>query len=446
MNDPLVSILVPTYNGERFLRTTLRSALGQSYRNVEVIVGDDGSTDRTPEVLASVAAEDPRVRVLRFEPNIGPLENPRRLLAEARGDYIKFLMHDDVLGSDCVRELVRGMQQHPEATMAFSHRVLIDEQGKPIAGHEFPKLRDRPGLVDGRELGSLVLLNCANVIGEPTTVLFRREDVAPEDLWLVDGRTVDVLNDVQLWLQLLARGPAFYTPRSLSRFRQHGGQNSNNPRYVGRGERDWSRLIDWAARTGFFPDPRQERRAQARALVEAAGRIYRLIDTPHFGGAVEAAFLSTARLVELGATAPAHDGRGLPERVHDPAFLDRFGQELDVWTREYPHALAAPAVEAGEISATVAAFRAVASAGCAKQLLLAIPEPLVERAVPLIEAALATGPDIPLELVPTDSPATLLTDAWLAVVPRGATWHQGYAIASWTFDVPPQAAATCGRE
>ncbi|WP_324276141.1 glycosyltransferase family 2 protein [Blastococcus brunescens] len=177
--DPLVSILVPTYNGERFLRAALRSALGQSYRNIEVLVGDDGSTDRTPEILAAVAAEDPRVRVLRFDPNIGALENPRRLLAEARGEYVKYLMHDDVLGTECVRELVRGMEQHPEATMAFSHRVLIDEQGKAVPNHNFVKVDSRPGLIDGRTLGNHVLVNCSNVIGEPTTVLFRRDDVSP---------------------------------------------------------------------------------------------------------------------------------------------------------------------------------------------------------------------------------------------------------------------------
>ncbi|MGY1885753.1 FkbM family methyltransferase [Blastococcus sp. SYSU DS0753] len=439
--DPLVSILVPTYNGERFLRAALRSALGQSHRNIEVIVGDDGSTDRTAEILASVAAEDARVRVLRFDPNIGPLENPRRLLAEARGEYIKFLMHDDVLGTDCVRELVRGLESFPEATMAFSHRVLIGEDGKPVPGHEFPKLMDRPGLVEGPPLGDLVLLNCANVIGEPTTVLFRREEVDPEELWMIDGRTVDVLNDVQLWLHLLAKGPAYYTPRSLSRFRSHGGQNSSNPRYVGRGERDWSRLADWGARNGFLAGPGHARRAQARALLEAAGRVHQLIDTPDHGAALEAAHLSVAALVELLRPTPETRSLGLPERAHGPAVRERLAQELDVWTREYPVALAAPVLDPAEVGATVQALREVLAAGVAQQAMVAVPEADLDRAVPLLETALAAGPDIDLELVTADDPAMLLPEPWLAVVPRHRWWHDGRALATWVFDLPVSAGA-----
>lgn len=434
MTDPLVSILVPTYNGERFLRAALRSALGQSHRTIEVLVGDDGSTDRTPEILAAIAAEDARVRILRFDPNIGPLENPRRLLAEARGEYVKYLMHDDVLATDCVRELVRGMQQHPEATMAFSHRVLIDEDGKPVPGHEFRKLADRPTLLEGRELGNHVLLNCANVIGEPTTVLFRRADVPPDELWMVDGRTVDVLNDVQLWLRLLAEGPAFYTPRTLSRFRYHPGQNSHNPRYLGRGERDWSRLTDWAARHGFLTGDLEERRAQARALVEAAGRLHQLVDTPNYGAALEAAFLSVSRLVELASGAPVEPTRGLAERAHERSNLDRFRQELDAYTRVYPFALAAPALEAAEVSDTVQTFREVRTAGNAERCLIAVAPDRVDEYVPLVERALAEGPDIDVELVPTDDPAALLQDVWLAVLPRGATWHRGRALGTWRFD------------
>jgi FkbM family methyltransferase len=434
VTDPLVSILVPTYNGERFLRAALRSALGQTHRTIEVIVGDDGSTDRTPEILAAIAAEDPRVRILRFDPNIGALDNPRRLLAEARGEYVKFLMHDDVLGTDCVRELVRGLHQHPEATLAFSQRTLINEDGKPVPGHEFPKLADRPGLLDGRELGNLVLLNCANVIGEPTTVLFRREDVTPDDLWIIDRRTVDVANDVQLWLHLLTQGPAYYTPRALSRFRQHPGQNSYNPRYVGRAERDWARLIDWGARHGFLAGDGQERRAHARALLGAATRLHSLIDTPDHGAALEAAFLSTAALVELTRPTPATRTTGLPERAHSPATRHRLAQELDVWTRQYPTALAAPTLDPTEIDATVQAFRDILAAGITHHALIAVPPADLQTAIPLLETALATGPDIDLELVPTHDPATLLPEPWLAVIPHGATWHHGRALATWTFD------------
>jgi glycosyltransferase involved in cell wall biosynthesis len=437
VSEPLVSVLVPTYNGERFLRPALRSALDQSHRNLEVIVGDDASTDGTAQILAAVAAADPRVRIVRHETNVGAYDNPIALLREARGEYVKFLLHDDVLAGDCVRDLVRGLQANPGASMAFSRRNLIGEDGRPVPGKELPQLMDRPGLIDGRELGDAMLESCANVVGELTTVLFRRADVDPDALWQIDGRRLDVLADLALWLDLLRRGPAFYTPRVLSRFRLHATQQSQNPRMIARGVHDWPRLIDWCARHGFLSDRAKERRAYGRALEIAAVRVRELVAGAEYGPALDAVFLATARLLELGAELPVATESGLPERAHGGAVLGLLGQELDVWSRRFPVALAAPALTAGEVAATVRALREVRAADAAKQLLIAVPEPLVEEAVPLVEAALALGPDLDVELVPTADPAGALTGDWLAVAPWSSSWHVGRATAVWSFAVDP---------
>lgn len=441
MSGPLVSILIPTYNGERFLRPTLRSAVEQSHKDVEILVGDDASTDRTPEILAAAAAADARIRVISHPTNVGAYENPLALLRAARGEYVKFLLHDDVLATDCVRDLVRGMQSAPGVSMAFSRRSLIGEDGRPVPGHEFPQLTDRPGLIDGRELGNAILEACSNMVGEFSTVLFRRDALTEADPWQVDGRRLDVLTDVKVWLQLLARGPAFYTPRTLSRFRHHSGQNTWNPRILSRGERDWVRLIDWGSRLGFLHDVAQRRRAYGKVLQLAATRTAGLLAGPDHGPALEAVFLATAALVELGSDRAAGVEQGLESRAHGDALLGRFGQSLDVWARRYPVALAAPAVEAAEIGATVEALRALAAEGVADKLLIAVPEAALQQAVPLIETALAEGPDIDVDLVPSDEPARLLAEPWLAVGPGACAWHEGRATAVWNTD-----AAVRGRE
>lgn len=431
MSGPLVSILIPTYNGERFLRPTLRSAVEQSYKDVEILVGDDASTDRTPEILAAAAAADPRIRVISHPDNLGPYENPLHLLRAAQGEYVKFLLHDDVLATDCVRDLVRGMQSAPDVSMAFSLRSLIGEDGRPVPGHEFPQLIDRPGLIDGRELGNAILESCSNVVGEFSTVLFRRDALTEADPWQIDGRRLDVLTDVKVWLQLMARGPAFYTPRTLSRFRHHPGQNTWNPRFLSRGERDWVRLIDWGSRLGFLRDEAQRRRAYGKVLQLAAGRTAGLLAGPDHGAALEAVFLATAALVELGSGRTADVEQGLDTRAHQPALLGRLAQSLDVWTRTFPVALAAPAVEAAEIASTVEALRAIAAEGVAEKLLIAVPRQALQEAASLIEAALREGPDIDVELVPSDEPARLLADPWLAVGPGACAWHEGRATAVW---------------
>jgi glycosyltransferase involved in cell wall biosynthesis len=434
VSDPLVSILIPTYNGERFLRAALRSAVEQSYKNLEILVGDDASTDRTPEIIATVAASDPRVRVIRHETNVGAFGNPIRLFEQARGEYVKYLLHDDVLATDCVKDLVRGIESTPGARLAFSRRVLIDENGKPLQGHEFPVLADRPGPLDGRELGDFALQSTSNAIGELTTILFRREDVDSAWMWQVDGRRLEVLGDLSLALRLLRDGPAFYTPRLLSRFRSHPGQSSFDPRLIARGLRDWPRLIDWAARNGFLADQERRRVALTRAMTMAVQRVAQLVDGQECGTALEGAFLSMAGLAELICRVPAGPDRPLTERAHAGPLFDRFSQELDAWPRQLPVALAAPAIDAAEIRATVDAFREVLAADAAEKCLLAVPEPLVADAVPLVESALAEGTDIDIEIVPSNEPATLLRGDWLAVAPRGATWHKGLATAVYAVD------------
>jgi glycosyltransferase involved in cell wall biosynthesis len=436
MTEPLVSILVPTYNGERHLRAALRSAVSQTHRTVEVLIGDDGSTDRTPELVAAAAAADDRIRVIRHETNVGSYENLAGLLAEARGEFVKYLLHDDVLANDCVRDLVRGIQATPGAALAFSRRSLTDENGQPVPGHEFPALRDRAGALDGRELGDAVLESCTNVIGEFSTALFRRDAVDVDTLWETDGRRIDVVTDVKVWLHLLAQGPAFYTPRILSRFRVHPGQNTWNPWTLARGERDWVRLVDWGIRQGFLREDAQRRRAYATVLQHAAARLGTLVLDPQHGPSLEAVYLATAALVELGTGGASPAAGPLWARAHESPLVDRLTQQLEVWTRTYPVALAAPEVDAAAIGATVRALREVAAGGVAERFVITVPPPALADAAPLIETALAQGPDIDVDLVPSDDPATLLTSPWLAVVPRGHRWHADAAAAVWSFDTP----------
>jgi hypothetical protein len=326
------------------------------------------------------------------------------------------------------------MESSPQTTLAFSHRSLINEDGRPVPGQPLATLRDRPGPIDGRELGDAVLESCSNVIGEFTTMLWRRADLDLSELWEVDGRRLDVITDVKVALMLLARGSAFYTPRTLSRFRMHSTQNGRVPWLIARAPRDWSRVIDWGVRQGFLQDAERERRAHTAVLEMAASRIGQLMADADHGPALEAVFLSTARLVELSAGHVADPSATFTERIHAPASLHRFRQELDVWSREYPLAVAAPRLDADEIRSTVEALREVLAAGVAKKAVVVIGCALVDQAVPLVEAALAEGPDIDIDVVPADDSAGLFDAPWLAVAPRESTWHDGRATAVWRFE------------
>lgn len=434
MSLPLVSILVPTYNGERFLRQTLRSALSQTHRNIEVVVGDDASTDGTAALLAEIASSDPRVRVVRHETNLGAFHNPRALLEHARGDFIKYLLHDDLLSPSCVQVLLKGMRS-PSVSLAFSHRAVIGEDGQPVAGHEFPKVGSAPGPLAGRQLGDFCLENLSNVIGELTTCLFRRADVDTDWLWQVDGRRLAALGDLSLWLRLLGAGEAWYDPRTLSSFRSHGDQQSQLTRVRAGAARDWPLLIDWGRRQGFLAGDGQELRAQTRALMNAAQVHAPLHASPDGAVPLEAAFLSIARLVELRSQAPVTSSLPLLDRSRGTTVLDRFSQHLDVWSGTRPRALAAPTLDAVEVDATVEAFRQARAAGAAGQFLLAVDPSRLTEMLPLVGAAIDRGEDIDVEVVPVEDPVTLLTHEWLAVSPRTGRWHEGRT-AVWTFETP----------
>jgi glycosyltransferase involved in cell wall biosynthesis len=418
----LVSVLIPTWSGGRLVLEALASAQAQTHEDLEILVGEDASPDDTPARLDEAAAGDPRVRILHRERNLGHFDNPITLLEEARGEYVKFLLHDDLLAPTCVERLVAGMEVGPRVRLAFSRRAFIDEQGgrlptPPSAG----PITQRDGVIDGRELGDTMLENWANPIGELTTVLFRRSDLPdPRGQWQVDGRRMAAVGDIGLWLTLLQDGDAYYTPDELSSFRQHGAQNSADPRMHLRGLHEWPRLVDWARRRGYLARAEQERRAYAAILRMLGGASAAVLEPAQTGLYLETMQLISARLLELGDAAHAGDpGAPLTTRAHDPVLLEALRTELQDLPWRIPYALAAPRMDEAELRATVRALRTVP----ADHLVLAIAPADVDAAVPILEAAMAEGEDLDIELVPTDDPASLLGTGWLAVVPEGgAPW------------------------
>src|SRR5260370_18406428 len=103
--SPLVSICIPTFNADRWIQECLESALAQIYPRLEVLIIDDASTDETVELVRAV--DDKRIRVLVNEPNIGLVRNWNKCIEMARGEFIKFLVHDDILYPDCVQKMMR---------------------------------------------------------------------------------------------------------------------------------------------------------------------------------------------------------------------------------------------------------------------------------------------------------------------------------------------------
>lgn len=225
---PLVSILIPAYKPE-FFREALQSALDQRYPNLEIIVADDSPGELIGEMTQAI--HDPRLRYVRNAPAKGQMENYLSLIDLARGDYLKYLNDDDLLHPDCVARMVEAFRVDGVA-LATSYRALIDAEGQPLADQIFNQpLFSRDMVIEGGSLATRLLLFRINAVGEPTCILFRKEDAA----WIRPhpfafggyGRERSGAADVGLALNLLSQGDAVYFGEALSRVRISPLQWSN---------------------------------------------------------------------------------------------------------------------------------------------------------------------------------------------------------------------------
>lgn len=154
INQPLVSVVMATYYGERFIGAQLESILAQTYSHLEVIIVDDGSMDRSYNILEEYAAKDQRIRLFKNEKNIGYIKNFERGLLLATGDFIAPSDQDDIWLPEKIEVLINGIG---DATIAYCDSSLMDENGIPIG----KKLSEIKRLVDFNDCLNFLVGNSA---------------------------------------------------------------------------------------------------------------------------------------------------------------------------------------------------------------------------------------------------------------------------------------------
>jgi glycosyltransferase involved in cell wall biosynthesis len=215
-DSPLVSVLVPTYNYGRFLDEAIQSVLAQTYQNFELIIVDNNSTDNTAAVVQKYLA-DPRISYHRNGRNLGLVGNWNKCVEYAKGEFIKFLMADDKFKPGLLSEFVDVMFRYPNVSLVTSNSEMFGARSKP-------RISNFIGLQSGREM----IVRClrqgsGNLIGEPTTVMFRKKDLDRVGAFKSD---FTCLVDLNMWLRLLDCGDAYFIAKNLSYFRVHNDQYS----------------------------------------------------------------------------------------------------------------------------------------------------------------------------------------------------------------------------
>jgi glycosyltransferase involved in cell wall biosynthesis len=129
---PRVSIGMPVYNGDRFLEEALKSLEAQTFRDFELVISDNGSTDRTEEICRRYAAQDDRIRYYREAVNQGAAWNYNRVVELSTGEYFKWAAHDDLITPDYLEKCVSMLDHDPDLVLCCTDDQDIDEHGQDV--------------------------------------------------------------------------------------------------------------------------------------------------------------------------------------------------------------------------------------------------------------------------------------------------------------------------
>jgi glycosyltransferase involved in cell wall biosynthesis len=225
---PRVSVIMPVYLRQQYLRQALESALAQTYRDIEIIVTDNGPSPEIEQLVRSYG--DPRLRYRHNGGNIGPMANAMAGYAEARGAYITNLHDDDVWEPTYLARLVPALEADDDLTVAFADHSIMRSDGRVDARVSDRNTRDwgRAGLRQGvhRPFYRLAVVERAVSI---ITSVYRKSAYD----WSSFSPEIEPLFD--FWLAYLAcregRG-AYYYPERLTHYRVHPEQLSKGDPFL----------------------------------------------------------------------------------------------------------------------------------------------------------------------------------------------------------------------
>ena len=213
-----VSIALPVYNGEQYIKEALDSILNQTYKNFELIISDNASTDGTEAICREYAAKDARIRYFRQDENIGSGPNFHFAWEQSEGEYFKWSAHDDVIAPKFLETCIDALDKNPDAVLCYPRVKVIDKDSKYVEDHDIEtQTRDENPI---KRFSSLMLAKghrCNEVFG-----LIRQSELIH-----TEGIGNYAVSDRILLAQLALRGPFYEHPDRLFYNRRHMGQFSH---------------------------------------------------------------------------------------------------------------------------------------------------------------------------------------------------------------------------
>lgn len=208
----LVSICIPVYNGEKTIVETLQAVMNQTYEEMEVIVVDNCSEDKTYEIVQNLQKVDDRIRLYRNESNLGMAGNWNECLKHVQGEYVHFVCADDILRKDCIEKKMNLVEKESDIVMVFSASEIINDNGEMIMSrHEFKY----DCCVDGQRLAKKSY-HQKNLFGEPSNVLIKKRIIDKVGEF---ARNTFYATDWDMWIRVASQGKVGYINLPLMQYR-----------------------------------------------------------------------------------------------------------------------------------------------------------------------------------------------------------------------------------
>lgn len=237
--QPLVSIGMPVYNGDRYLRLALNSLLAQDYQHFEIIISNNASTDYTAKICQEYAVKDSRIHYVRNLQNIGSTKNFNQVFELSKGQYFMWAAHDDLWEKTYLRKAVNKLEETPNAVLCCCDVVFIDAQGSVI--HEWTA---NPKKQNIETLGMNVVQRSHQLIAKAGwyTIysLIRKEALIKTNLFLEEyGPDVIILQE----LNLLGEFVKIKEPLFFYRLHDHQDQTEKYQSQKQQGKAPYSNLV-----------------------------------------------------------------------------------------------------------------------------------------------------------------------------------------------------------
>lgn len=224
--SPLISICIPTYNGQKFIDQCLQSCINQSFSDYEIIIVDDGSTDNTISIIDSYCLKSDKIRFYKNEKNLGLVGNWNKCIELSQGKWIKFVFQDDYISYDCLQRFAEHITDTNQLIVSKRNFILEHDaspEDQQYYHHDVRTLENtgdfRSNEYSAKTISEISANNiCLNFIGEPTLCLFRKSVI--EDVGMVDSDFKQIC-DLEFFQRIATKYGLTYLPSQVCSFRIH---------------------------------------------------------------------------------------------------------------------------------------------------------------------------------------------------------------------------------